>query len=301
MSSTFPAFVLKSARWKRTAPVVSKDLKGQKPSSWESLTTTPSSPSLAGSYNTPGQAYDVEVVDTLAFVADGVQGLRVLDVSNPSNITEIGFNNTNGITQGVAIAGSLCYLAEGGVGIKVMNISDPTNPQQLSSLDTPGTAKRVHITDVLWVADVGGGLRVIQVANPSAPVEVGYMETYSDACGVCHIGSMVYLADGADGVYLIHEDVESAVSETETSNVAFQVFTSSPQKNRIHFVVHVPSATELSVHVFDASGRLCESTPRRLIAQGEHEFTYSPQSAGVYFVKIKTNNGSVVNKVVFCK
>lgn len=263
--------------------------------------STPSSPSLAGSYNTPGQAYDVFVDDTLAYVADGVQGLRILNVSNPSNITEIGFYNTNGITQGIAVSGNICYLAEGGVGIKVMDVSNPANPQQLSSLDTPGTAKRVHITDVLWVADVGGGLRVIQVANPSAPVEVGYMETYSDANGVCHIGSMVYLADGADGVYLIHEEVESAVKETKDGCVAMQVLAASPQKNRIHLVVHVPASTEMSINVFDASGRLCESTPHRLVGQGEHEFTYSPQSAGVYFVQITTNTGSVVNKVVFCK
>jgi hypothetical protein len=47
-----------------------------------------------GSFDTPGEAYGVAVVGTRAYVADGVFGLRVIDVANPSLPVEIGSFDT---------------------------------------------------------------------------------------------------------------------------------------------------------------------------------------------------------------
>jgi hypothetical protein len=45
--------------------------------------SNPASPTLLGSYNTPGSANGVAVSGTIAYVADYALGLQIIDVSNP--------------------------------------------------------------------------------------------------------------------------------------------------------------------------------------------------------------------------
>ncbi len=45
--------------------------------------TTPSSPTLAGSYVTAGYAYGVYVNGNYAYLADDDSGLQVIDITNP--------------------------------------------------------------------------------------------------------------------------------------------------------------------------------------------------------------------------
>jgi len=263
--------------------------------------STPSSPTQVGNYDTQGQAYDVLVIDTLAYVADGTRGLRILNVADPSNISEIGFYDTNGISQGIDINGTYLYLAEGGQGIKVFDVSDPTSPQQLGSLDTPGTAKNVIYSDSLFVCDAGSGLLVIDVSSPSSPVEVESMETFGTATYLVHVGTMVYLADGADGLYLIHEDIEPGVEERNETALASNIFVASPQLKSIKCALTLNTTQNISITLYDASGRIVKSlTPQRLIP-GEYRFDISPETAGVYFIRVDNDEGMVVRKVVFIK
>jgi hypothetical protein len=43
-----------------------------------------------GGYDTSGQAWDVAVSGNYAYVADGTNGLQVIDVSNPANPQRVG-------------------------------------------------------------------------------------------------------------------------------------------------------------------------------------------------------------------
>ena len=261
--------------------------------------TTPSSPLLKGSYDTPGQAYDVLVFDTLAYVADGTRGLRILNVSDPSNPVEIGFYDTNGVTQGLALSNNLIYLAEGGTGIKVFDISDPTNPQQLGTLDTPGSAKKVLISDSLYVADGSGGVRVIDVSDSSNPTEVGYMESFGNAVNLAHRGHMLYLVDEADGLYLIREHL-TGVEAYKVRN-PFSYFTvSSPQRNLLKLSFCLNSSGNTVLNLYDACGRLIKSIQKSLKA-GTYDFTLSPENSGVYFIQLCKDNRAVVRKAVFIK
>lgn len=263
--------------------------------------STPSSPSVIGSFNTPGQAYDIVVEDTFAYIADGTMGLRIWSVANPSAPYEIGYDNTNGITQGIDKSGDYVYLAEGGAGIKVFNVNDPANPQHLGTLNTPGTAQSVRKTDSLYVCDGGGGLLVIDVSTPGNPTQVGYMENFGNATNVAHVGELLYLADVGDGVYVIHEDLLPAVQEVIEQPLFSKLVISSPQTNCLRFNIVLDQKTDLSVNIYDAAGRLVESMDKKGLDAGEHNFKWSANTAGVYFVKVETAHGTVAKKVVFLK
>lgn len=263
--------------------------------------STPSSPLVIGSFDTPGQAYDIVVEDTFAYIADGTLGLRIWSIADPSNPYEIGYDNTNGITQGIDKSGDYVYLAEGGAGIKVFDVNDPANPQQLGTLDTPGTAQSVLKTDSLYVCDGSGGLLVIDVSTPGSPTQVGYLENFGNATNVAHVGELLYLADVGDGIYIIHEDLLPAIQEMIEQPLFSKLVISSPQTNCLKFNIVLEQKGDLYVNIYDAAGRLVKSIDKIDLDAGEHNFKWSANAAGVYFVRIETAHGTVAKKVVFLK
>ncbi|MCK4523383.1 hypothetical protein KAU15_00525, partial [candidate division WOR-3 bacterium] len=65
-----------------------------------------------GYYDTGGYVCDVYVIDTLAYVADYDAGLRIINVSDPSNPVEIGFYDTNGVAYKIHINDLFVYVAD---------------------------------------------------------------------------------------------------------------------------------------------------------------------------------------------
>ena len=57
-------------------------------------------------WHVAGSSRDVEVVGSLAYVADGNAGLQILDVSDPTAPREIGFYDTPGRTDSLAVVGA---------------------------------------------------------------------------------------------------------------------------------------------------------------------------------------------------
>ena len=64
-------------------------------------------------------ARDVVLAGGLAYVADGITGLRVIDVSDPASPAEEGFADTASYAMGVAVAEGHVYLASLEAGIYV--------------------------------------------------------------------------------------------------------------------------------------------------------------------------------------
>jgi hypothetical protein len=124
----------------------------------------------------------VAVDGTLAYIADGDSGVRIIDVSDPASPAETGSHDTPGSAYGVAVVGSLVYVADDGSGLRIIDVSDPTSPVEIGFCDTPGTAYDVTVVGHhAYVADGwSASLRIIDVSNPVSPVEVGFCSTNDD-------------------------------------------------------------------------------------------------------------------------
>jgi hypothetical protein len=123
-----------------------------------------------GYYDTPGIAYDVYVSGQYAYVADGKEGLRIIDISNPSNPREVGFFKTPYTARGVYVSGQYAYVAYGDVG---------------------------------WTW-AHGGLYIIDISNPSNPVRVGYDDVGNEGHDVYISGKYAYVANWYRGSYNRH-------------------------------------------------------------------------------------------------
>ncbi len=155
----------------------------------------------------PSFVEDIAVHGTLAYVAAGDSGLRVVDASNPTRPQELGAWDSPGYAEGVALSGTLICLADGPNGLHVLDVSDPSAPLRLSS------AWKTHFAfDVLWhgglayVAAGGSGLLVVDLQNPTLPVEVGQVDTPGNAYGVAgdpERNPYIYVADGWGGLVVL--------------------------------------------------------------------------------------------------
>lgn len=154
-----------------------------------------------GSYNTSGDIRSLTVSGNYAYIAEGGYGVRILDISNPSQPTEVStivLDNPMAWTpRDVAIAGHYAYVAESSQGLRILDISDPANPVDLgryADRTVAGVAVVGHYAycGVNLVTDPG--LAVVDISNPAAPQEVGFYETKSYPEQVRVRGNYAYLA-----------------------------------------------------------------------------------------------------------
>ncbi len=161
-----------------------------------------------------GQVEDIDITESKAYVAAGGAGLRIMDISAPTNPKEIGFVNTPGYAEGVAVKRQYAYVADGGAGLRVVDISDPSHPKESGFVYYLGYAFDVEIVgNYAYVSGAGAGLRVVDISDPKRPIELGGYDTPGYAYGLTVLGNTAYVADGWEGFRVI--DVSNPRSPSE--------------------------------------------------------------------------------------
>jgi len=164
-----------------------------------------------GSYRTPGKVWNVKAAGGKAYLAESPNfsdaGLRILDVSNPQNITSLGFASTPTFNVlSLDLEGDYAYLANDHNGLTAVNVSNPASPQISGNINTPGSAYDVDVSGTYaYIADdAAGGLRIINISNPASPSEVGIYNTPGTARGVKVVGNYAYIADYEAGLRIVN-------------------------------------------------------------------------------------------------
>ena len=156
-------------------------------------------PEKLGSYGKLDWTFDVAVSGDYAYLADG-GGLRIINVSVPSNLTEMGYCETPGSARGVAVSGNYAYIADDQSGLRIIDISTPSDPFEVG--DVPGYANDVAVSgDYAYVADYYNVLRVINIFDPEVPEELGQCDLPGHAYGVDVSGNYAYVIYRAE-VYM---------------------------------------------------------------------------------------------------
>ena len=159
---------------------------------------------IIGSADTPGSALGVAVSGTTAYIADGSDGLQIVDVADPQNPVIIGSVDTPGSAQNVAVSGTNAYVADGAYGLQIVDVAVSRNPVIIGTVNTPGSAEGVAVSGTTaYVADGEYGLRIVDVANPRKPVVIGAADTPGFAHDVAVANETVYVADGSGKLKVI--------------------------------------------------------------------------------------------------
>jgi hypothetical protein len=154
-------------------------------------------PEIIGHYPIPdGFNYQVEVQNNVAYTVCWTSGFRIINVSDPSNLTELAVIDTFDVWK-LDVNGNYAYVVEAIANaesyVHIFDITNPSNPVLSSTTEFPTTVYEVLFNEgYLYVANEDNGVRILDVSNPSNPVEVSSLN-YPDAFDVDITGNRLYV------------------------------------------------------------------------------------------------------------
>ncbi|MCL4870035.1 MAG: hypothetical protein KJ063_13810 [Anaerolineae bacterium] len=195
--------------------------------------TNPTSPTVQHTLNLGVPAYNLVASGSLLYVAADFGGLRILNISNPAQITPLSSLVTPGWARGVAVQNNYAYVIQTNCTgecngyLSIINITDPANPTANSHTLLPGSgANLVVVGDYAYLADRNGGFRIMQISNPNAPVLAGSIITPGTAWDVAWHNNQAYIADAQGGIRLYNVSNPASIAllgSYEVTNHALDV------------------------------------------------------------------------------
>lgn len=160
--------------------------------------------SKVGGLLTGNYANKLVVSGPVAYVADGLEGLKVLDVRDPATPVRRAHLPLLGDARDVQLRGDIAFLATTEEGLQLVDVSDPDLPRLVGEFPTEGMALAVEVADrVAYVAAGTEGLVIVDVSAPAAPLLLGQVAIPGEAAGVQVVGSLAYVAGGNAGLSVV--------------------------------------------------------------------------------------------------
>ena len=153
---------------------------------------------LIGQFDDGGYTGDSFILGDYAYIADGSDGLEIIDISDPTAPTEVGQYDDGGWVYSVFILESYAYITEYDYGLKIIDISDPTAPTEVGQYFLGhGRALGLYVSgSYAYVASFSDGMLIFDISNPNTPMKVGQF----DECGIVEnvfiVGDYAYVPDG---------------------------------------------------------------------------------------------------------
>lgn len=183
--------------------------------------SNPKNPTLIANFDTSGESHGVFMTDNLVYIADGCNGLQIIDISTPAKPVLRGYLQTYNALQ-VMVVDNKAYVADAQNGLLIIDVSNPETPTLLGSYDTPGSAVDVFVSETTaYIADTAHGLQIINVGDPRNPVLLNNYVAPKKATGVWVKGSTAYIADNYQGLLVVN--VKDPVHPQLISNIKTQV------------------------------------------------------------------------------
>jgi hypothetical protein len=170
--------------------------------------TNPGNPQLLGLLDSVGYSMGILVTDTLVLLANGNEGLWIINARNPAEprlVSRIPAARREEPVWSCWLDGQLVYVANGLAGLEIYDIADPLQPVRLGGYDTDGAVYGVEVRyPYAYLADGGYGCRILDVSDPTSPQQAGHLLTPGNAaCDIALDGGLAYVADGPWGVRAI--------------------------------------------------------------------------------------------------
>lgn len=126
----------------------------------------PTTPTYVSTFNTTGYAYGVyattENGSRHAYIADGSDGYRVIDFSDPENLQDAGSLATPGTVFDIYQDSNYVFMAASQTGLLVVDKSGET-PFVAATYDTPGQCRKIFVLDhYIYIADGIEGVRIVE-------------------------------------------------------------------------------------------------------------------------------------------
>jgi hypothetical protein len=140
------------------------------------------------------------------------EGLRIIDISNPSNPYLKGQFESPNRSNDIWLSYPFAYLANGGGGLRILDISDVNTPREISFCRIPHEVQSIFVVDSLaYVAchKQDQGIRIINIRDENNPFVIGQCSIPGRAYDVFVQDTFTYVTDtdwfqGRAGIRIIN-------------------------------------------------------------------------------------------------
>jgi len=165
-------------------------------------------------------AVAIAVSDNLAYVATGTAGLRVLNITEPNEITEIRhyYEEVNSFKE-LVIKDDLLYTTAGKNGLIIFDISDVSESiEPMCHINgIANTTGFIAVENNLAILDINGeGFAIIDVSNPTNPNVLSQVDVYTDVYDIFVDNDLVYVVGFTTGVIIY--DISDPENPSEIAN-----------------------------------------------------------------------------------
>ena len=159
--------------------------------------SNPNTPKVIGRMENLGITRQIQVRDSIAYIAARGDGLFIVDVSDPSQPTLLSKYDTIEFATGLTLGGDIVFLACRLYGIELVDISDPRNPEHVGVARTGVSQSAVYSDGFLYVG-VWGEMKVVvvDVRDPRNPVITDHLPLDGYGDGVAVFEGHLYAATG---------------------------------------------------------------------------------------------------------
>jgi hypothetical protein len=159
--------------------------------------TNPAAPVLLSAFRGAIDAHAVSLIASVAVVADGVFGLKFVDLSEPENpvLVGVGLDANLGCIRAVATSGTR-VVASDGRRLCLFDASNPARAVRLAAYEAPAAVHDLVISGGrLFLACGHRGVVILDLAAELA--ELGRFQWAGDALGLAIAGNSGYVATGS--------------------------------------------------------------------------------------------------------
>lgn len=142
---------------------------------------------------------DIVIQGAYAFVADGLAGLYIFDISDPVAPKVVGHYETpdehtwdRGLH--VCLSGQLAYFADGPGGLYILDISNPADPVCVAAVEEIRAYAVATADGYAYVASATNGLIIVDVSDPTHPQTAAQLDLSCEILDVEISGGYAYLA-----------------------------------------------------------------------------------------------------------
>ena len=123
------------------------------------------------------EAFDLVISEHRAYIAGERRGLRIIDVSDPTNLWTVGAYHTLGGIADIQVVNDYMYVTSRGGEFWVIDISDPAMPHRLGYLEITGDVGQLAIYEQYAYVVIPNGpfndVAIIDISDPSNPIQIG--------------------------------------------------------------------------------------------------------------------------------
>ncbi|MBV9787656.1 MAG: hypothetical protein JOZ51_05760, partial [Chloroflexi bacterium] len=169
------------------------------------------------------------VAGSLAYVGEG-GGVRIVDVSDPTQPSKRGYLPLPDFPLAADIVGNTAYIAASWEGLQIADVSNADSPQLLGSYPITGTTINVQVAGNLAYVLVGDlidyeALHILDVSDPSQPTLRSTYRLPYNPTDLAIVGSLAYITLGRNGLQIV--DVSNPASPALRGSFAFPDYATS--------------------------------------------------------------------------